>query len=874
MDDRYDLRSIEEAVQILNSDRNGLTEPEAKSRLLQYGPNKLDTTKGLSSCIVMLRQFRSPLILILLVASIVKLLTLNLAEGLVLFITVLLMAVIGFYQEAKAEKMMKALKDLTSHKCKVKREGKTRIIISEHLVPGDLMVLEAGDKIPADGRLISSQNLKMDESMLTGESLPVLKQTETLEKDLTLADRKNMVYAGTIVVMGRAYALVTHTAMATELGKITSSLRAIKPEPTPLQKSLNSIGHWMLLVILCAIFLFALISFFKGFSLTDIFFLGIAAAISAIPEGLPIAFTTTLANGMHIMARRNAIIRKLIAAETLGSISTICCDKTGTLTLNRMRVVTIYSLEKQSATGSINGDPIFSKILKIGALCNDASFSKVGHRLDIIGDPTEAALLYAAHEAGVDPKQQTACTPRIGEIPFQSENLYMATLHICENKRVIFIKGAPEKVLSMSCQVLTSQGIQPLDPEKRQQIEQAIESMTLKSLRLIAVAYCEDIHSVDESLFKGRLVFAGILGMTDPPRKEAIEAVLSCQKAGIQVVMITGDNPNTASVIAKELKILNPEVITGKQLESMSDASLQAKLRHTAVFARVEPMQKLRIVRSFQALGNVVAMTGDGINDAPALEAANIGIAMGTSGTDVAKEAADMILTDDRFDTIVVAVEEGRAIYNRLRNICAFFLSTCLGELLSLVLSVLIIGMAPLTPLQILWINLISGSLLAIPLGFEPKTGNEMQLPPRSPGSNFLYKGMIYRIAFIASLLGVGAFLIFNESLRITSIERARTIVLTSIVIFEWLIAIALRSEEIPLHKIGIFSNKSLLLSIGLALISHIMILYVPVLRTLFATEPLQPQDWLIALIPGVTIFFVEHVRKLCLPRLFSRGRF
>jgi len=877
MGELWHLKTVEETLSELKTSRHGLSDQEAEIRLKQFGLNRLETFKSHGLWTIFTRQFLNPLIFILIIASLIKIFTSNFLDGSVLIATILMMVFIGFFQEMKAEKAMSALKELSAHKAKVKRNGKLEIIPSENIVPGDEIFLEMGDKIPADARLIETKNLKVDESMLTGESMPSEKHTEALKGEQGLGDRKNMVFTGTVVSSGKGIAIVVSTDMLTELGKIANSLQNIKPEQTPLQKSVASIGNWMLLIILLAILFFISISLYKGLDLIDILFLSVAAAVSAIPEGLPVAFTTTLATGMRLMAKMNAIVRKLIAVETLGSTTVICSDKTGTLTLNQMTLTTLYSWEKTALLGKDKiTDPISKRILEIGALCNDALISKEGTDYEVIGDPTEGALLVAAMEAGLTQENLAASFPRIGELPFLSENLYMATLHSSGNSQSIYVKGAPEKILAMSSFILTAQGPIPIDDHIRKQLLDKTEQMAKDALRLIAVGYYDPgkVEYLSEEIFKGKLIFAGIFGMIDPPRQEAIEAIASCKKAGIKVVMITGDNQTTAAAIAKELGILSTEVLSGKELLLIDDDTLREKVQNVSVFARVEPVQKLRIVKAFQFHGDIVAMTGDGVNDAPALETANIGIAMGLTGTDVAKEAADMILADDRFNSIVAAIEEGRAIFNRLRNVCTFLLTTCLGELLGLILSVFFLGVSPMIPVQILWVNLVSGSLIAIPLGFEPKTGHEMELPPRHPKSKLLYRGMLYRIIFLAILLGLGEFFIFDYAFLRESLDKARTMTLCSLVAFEWLIALQMRSEEMPLRKIGWFANKSLLLAIGSALGLHLMVLYIPFLSKLFHTHPLSLYEWFLALIPGVSIFLLETVRKELFPTLFSAGKF
>lgn len=875
----WHTKTLDETLSLLSSHKEGLSPHEVRLRTQKWGLNELATMKGPSLWSLFFHQFINPLILILIIATFVKFFVANYLDAIVLSVTILFMALIGFIQEAKAEKAMSALKQLTAHKSRVKRHGKLSVIDSSHLVPGDIIHLEGGDKVPADARLLEVNSLQVNEAMLNGESKPARKSLDTVAHEESLADRKNMVYSGTVVTYGRAVAVVVATGMHTELGKIATSLQDIKHEPTPLQQSVQATGKWMLIIVGLAILLFGAISLSRGIPLIDVFLLGVAAAISAIPEGLPAAFTITLAAGMNVMAKKNAIIRKLIAVETLGSTTVICSDKTGTLTLNQMTVTDLYTPEKSLSLSQdnllIKDEPAIEQTLRISILCNDSHINWQEATPTIIGDPTEGALVLAAKKGDLDQEELKKEFPRIAEIPFQSENLYMATLHTKGGKKYIFAKGAPEKILGFCSEYLTKNGLRLLDQAMREKIEQELSPLTSKALRLIATAYMETEEDApfSESLFQGKLIFTGVLGMIDPPRKEAIGAIKACKHAGIRVIMITGDNPLTAAAIAQQLGLSTEGVLTGKDLMELSDEELEDEIQSVSVFARVEPSHKLRIVRAFQVGGDVVAMTGDGVNDAPALEAADIGVAMGKAGTDVAKEAADMVLSDDCFDSIVVAVEEGRAIFNRLRSVTTFLLTTCFGELFALILSVLFIGIAPLLPLQILWVNLVSGALIAIPLGFEPKLGDEMRQPPRDPKLKLIYRGLIIRIAFLASLLGLSIFGIFLQSSTTIPLEKARTMILCSLVAFEWLIAVQMRSEEMPLRKIGFFSNKPLLFAISLAITLHLCILYIPFFQELFHTTPLSLKDWGIVLAPGATIFLLEMLRKEIFPKLFSAGR-
>ena len=879
--------STEEALSRLHATHQGLTLNEAGIRLSQFGYNRLATHKGPSLWVILLRQFFTPFVFILLGALVVKLAVANFLDASMIAGTIFIMAFIGFFQEARAEKAMHALKQLATPKSKVRREGKIGLIASELLVPGDIILLEAGDRVPTDARILECTNFKVDESTLTGESMPVEKESDALEDKLVLAERRNMIYMGTSVSCGKATACVISTGMMTELGKIASVLQAAKIEKTPLQKSIDSIGRWMIGIIFCAILLFITVSSYRGLGWLDVFLLAVAAAVSAIPEGLPLTFTVALAAGMSMMAKRHAIIRKLVAVETLGSTTVICSDKTGTFTFNRMTVTNLYTFGKffeiTDHTFTWDGQPVdphhdssLKWTLEIGTLCNDALITRDDGKFQMIGDPTEGALLLASAKANLHPEHLEASFPRIDEIPFQSENLYMATLHSFNGREKVLIKGAPEKILSFCGYVLKGQEIILLTEAEKEEITRAIAEMTQKALRLIAVAYY-DLPQYEglliEPQFKGKMIFTGIFGMIDPPRPEAIKAISDCKQAGVRVVMVTGDNKMTAEAIAHQLGIPGKGAISGQEIEAMQDEELDRAIKTINVFARVEPLHKLRIVQAFKKQGQVVAMTGDGVNDAPALEMANIGVAMGISGTDVAKEASDMVLSDDNFASIVAAVEEGRAIFNRLRNVATFLLTTCFGELFGLIFSVLVMGLAPLLPLQILWLNLITGVVVSIPLGLEPKNGMELKQPPRNPNVGLLYRGMIQRIAFLSLMLGLSIFFVFKIGLASRDIDTVRTMVLCNVAMFEWLLAFNVRSDELTIFRLGICKNGGLLISISLAFALQLMILYTPFFQKAFKITPLFWHEWLIALFPSILIFAVETLRKEFFPKLFSRGK-
>lgn len=863
MDPSWHSHSIEQLFSNLTTSPEGLSTSAYQERLQKEGLNRLSEKRQALWLHILLRQILSPFISILILAVIVKYFVSGWVEGSVILVTVLAMILIGFVQETKAEKALAALKNLCAHRSKVKRDGHWHTTLSEHLVPGDLISLEVGDKVPADARLIHAKNLRIDESMLTGESIPAEKTTDILDKHTPLAERSNMVYSGTVVVYGKGEAVIVTTAMQTEVGKIAKTMQEISSGPTPLEKEINSIGKWMIWIILFSLTLFAILGIRAKMSLVDIFLLGIAAAVSAIPEGLPAAFAATLAIGMHLMSQRNAIVRKMSSIETLGSTTVICSDKTGTLTCNKMTVASMYPAKDESSNLG----------LEIGALCNDARLVKKKKTLEFLGDPTETSLLAAANTHGIDLDTLFSTHVRIEEIPFTSETCYMATSHACQGKIFVYVKGAPETVLALCNQWLAPSGPVPLTSQKREEIQAVIHEMTSQALRLIAVAYLESgsqLSSLKEETFANKLIFVSIFGIMDPPRKEAVDAIALCKQAKIRVLMMTGDNPLTAQTIAQKLNIPSEHVLTGEELNALDDAHLSQQIDQVSIFARVEPMHKLRIVRALQSKGHVVAVTGDGINDAPALEAANIGIAMGLASSDVAKEAADIVLADDRFDSIVAAIEEGRAIFNRLRNIAALLLTTCFGEIIGLLLCVGFLDLAPLIPSQILWINLVAGSIVAIPLGLEKKTGNEMNVPPRNPKSRLIHRGILYRILLIALFLGLSIFLLLHTLLDTLPLKESRSLIFTTIILFEWVVTIEMRSDSLPSWKLNPFKNTQLLIILVVVLAAHLSILYIPALQFLFQTAPLSLFDWMIAFLPAAIFFALESLRKQFAPNLFQ----
>ncbi len=893
MTEKWHTRSTDEVLHALNSNRNGLTETEAKERLSRYGANELKGKKKTSPVIVFLKQFLSPLIYVLAAAAIISLVVSHYIDAIVIFGILLANAIVGFTQETRAEKAMEALNRLAAPKAKVRRNGVIKQLPTREIVPGDIIILETGDKVPADARLIETSNLKINESPLTGESMPVEKNAHGAAEDVSVADRKNIAYMGTIITYGRATAVVTLTGMATEIGKIANAIHDVKPEPTPLQKSISKLSKYIIFLVLGLLVIMVLAGVLRRMEWLELFLVAVAAAVSAIPEGLPAVVTVVLSLGMRTMAHRNAIIRKLVAVETLGSATVICSDKTGTLTLNEMTVRSIYTGGRwievtgdgyepkgifQENKQNINPDDndALSAHLKIGTLCNDALLTSDNGNSAIYGDPTEGALVVAAAKAGMEKEVLEKHHPRIAEIPFQSEKQYMATLHSESNGRTVYMKGSVEKTLAFSNYIMQNNQVMPLTEAERGTILQAASVMGKQALRVMATAYLDvntDFESLTEEYIKGKMVFAGLSGMADPPREEAKESIRLCRNAGIRVIMITGDHKDTAESIARQLNMPQGKVITGIELQQMSDEELSREIENIHVFARIEPLHKLRIVNALKSQGHTVAMTGDGVNDAPALKAANIGIAMGITGTDIAKEASDMVLADDNFASVVAAVEEGRSIFQRLRNVIFFLMGTNLGELIALTLSVTILGKAPLLAVQIIWINLVTDTAVGIPLGLEPKIGDELNNPPRHPKVGLIFPGLLTRVAVMAGLMGIGVFLIFNWAQRIMSIEEARSVAFCSMVVFEWFRAFNARSDEIPLLKLGIFRNRALIISLSVAILLQMAVIYIPFLQVAFGTKPMTLMEWGIAVLAGGSLFLLEELRKHLFPKLFSFGK-
>jgi Ca2+-transporting ATPase len=946
----------------LNTSEHGLAASEVRERLQKFGPNKLAEEEKLSRLQILLHQFKSPLIYILLIAAVVTAVLEEYKDTGVIAAVLLLNALIGYIQEVKAEKQVRALKKMVVAKARVLRDGKELEVNSEELVPGDIVFLASGARVPADVRLIKTIELRADESMLTGESVPAEKASAVIAEDnLTPGDQKNMAFMGTVVVNGRAKGVAVATGSRTVLGHIAKDVQEIGMIKSPLQEKIDRFAHTIGIIVLIAATLLFLIGILVGESAKDMFMTAVAAAVATIPEGLPIVVTIALAIGVARMAQQNAIIRKLPAVETLGSTTVICSDKTGTLTKNEMTVSLAYDGRRiYEVTGSgyepqgeimEEGRPIIAAadldlamLFRIGLLCNESDIYVEEDDYKVDGDPTEGALIVSAMKAGLDPKEQRQRYPQLFIIPFESERGYMATLHRDDGRNLAFVKGAPEKLLDLceSCRL-----------EAWGDVPRVANHFAKEGLRVLGLAYKEiPAHQMEITMadLQSGLLFSGLQGMIDPPRPEAVDAVAGCKKAGIRVVMITGDHAVTAEAIARKLGIAEeaedledlvakpveamtdeelftvakevarvfaqrsaldndssssltgrhiqamgdmdlfafvkevlaalvkragPEgavrkVLAGKDLEAMSDAALFHLVQKVSVYARVAPQHKLRITQQLLKQGEIVAMTGDGVNDAPALKAAHIGVAMGKTGTDVAKEASDMVIADDNFASIYRAVELGRIVFDNIRKVTFFLIPTGIAAIISILATVMLGLPIPYLPAQLLWINLVTNGLQDVALAFEPGEKDVLERPPRPPGEGIMSRLLITRTIYVALLISAGVVYEFIHALNQgVSLEKARTIAVTTMVFFQFFQAFNSRSELQSFFRMNPFGNPILFFGTMAAFLAHLAAIYLPALQWIFRMEPIMPLEWLRIGLISLTVILVVEIDKWLRRRQF-----
>ncbi len=895
---------LDELGALLESDsRNGLEELEVKERQLLYGANRLTPAKGKSPIMIFLLQFHQPLVYILLAAAIITFLLREWVDSGVIFGVILINAIVGFIQEVKAIKAVEALSKSMEGSSTVIRGGRKLTLPAAELVIGDLVLLQSGDRVPADLRLIQCRELQIDESALTGESLPTQKSLAALPIDTPLADRDNMAYSSTLVTYGTATGFVVETGDNTEIGEINTLIANAQVLTTPLTEKISEFSELLLKIILVLAALTFAIGWLHGQPMLETFMAAVALAVGAIPEGLPAAISIMLAIGVNKMAQRNAIIRKMPAVETLGSTTVICSDKTGTLTQNQMTVQHLFAGYQDYALSGTGYTPegelttanrpvpvntennqlqlqtlniALSETLKAGLLCNDSRLFNKDNAWKIEGDPTEAALIASALKCGFTHEYWEQALPRIDTLPFESQHQYMATLHRptfedSNTDTLVYIKGSVESILKRSAQALDQNGNPVEIDEKR--IFDEIDLMAAQGLRVLAFA-CKrlpiDTQEVTHDNIESELTFLGLQAMMDPPREEAVKAVRACQQAGIQVKMITGDHVATAAAIARQIGLKEPQqggqqdyAYSGHALAQLSDRELIEVAQNSAVFARVTPEQKLRLVEALQSKGHIVAMTGDGVNDAPALKQANIGIAMGMGGTEVAKEAADMVLTNDNFTTIEAAVEEGRSVFDNLVKFITWTLPTNAGEGLVILTAILFGLTLPITPVQILWINMSTALLLGLMLAFEQKEPGLMSRPPRKPGSPIINPELMLRVLIVSSLMLIGAYLLFNWALMSgSSLETARTMAVNVFVFGEIFYLFNCRSLRYSTFRIGIFSNPWLLVGVAVMVVLQIGFTYSPTMNTLFGSAPLTWIQWMAVIFSGLTIYLLVELEK------------
>lgn len=899
----WHARPLADVLAAWGSDpERGLSEAEAAERLGRFGPNRLPEGRPPSWWRIFFAQFQDFMVLLLLAATGVSLLLGETSDALVILAILLLNALLGTYQEARAERSLALLKALTAPQARVLRDGRERLVAAEQVVPGDLLLLEAGDRVGADARLVEAAALEADESMLTGESHPVAKRAaDGLAVDVLPGERSNMVYQGTVLTRGRGRAVVVATGLATEMGAIAGLMSESGPAQTPLEERLDRLGRWIVAACLSVAAATTLLGIARGYAPYEMFLAGVGLAVAAIPEGLPAVVTITLAVGVQRMIRRNAVVRHLPAVETLGTATVICSDKTGTLTRNEMSVREVRWPGGSCLVEGVGYDPApaaarlrlegrggegaLRRLALAGLLASDARLARGPGGWTVEGDPTEGALVALAGRAGLDPEGSRRLWSRLAELPFEAERRAMSALvrrpagggpeawpappgHAA-GEAVLVVKGAPDRLLEASLHVLEGERPRPLTEPLRERFAREADEMAARALRVLALAYrpaaaAREVRPEDES----GLVFLGLVGMIDPPRPESVPAVAECREAGIRVTMITGDHPATALAVAREVGIAeSPEqVVLGRELELLTERQLERRLREARVFARVSPAHKLRIVRALQRQGEVVAMTGDGVNDAPAVRQADIGVAMGRSGTEVTREAADLVLADDDFATIVAAVREGRAIYDNVRRSVRYLLACNTGELLAMFGGTLLALPLPLTAAQILFVNLVTDGLPAVALSLEPPEGDVMRRPPRPPRESLFARGLGRKVLERGLFIGLATLAVFAAAWwQHRDLALARTLATATLVLTQLIHAVEVRTEEKPFWEAGVASNPVLWAGVASSFAALLLVVYLPWAARAFGMVAPPPRAWLpvlLACLAALLLAVVDHLGR------------
>ena len=881
---------IDETMKQLNARSTGLSQEEVQKRRQQYGTNELQKEKGPSAVKMFIEQFEDLLIVILLIATGLSIYLGEITDAIVIIAIVLACAILGFVEEFRSEKALEALKKMTAPTAMVLRDGKEVKVQTSELVPGDIVLLYTGDKIPGDSRLLESFNLKVDEASLTGESSPVTKDVAPLPEETPINDRRDMVFTGTVVVYGRGKAVVTSTGMTTEFGKIAKMVQVTKEEETPLEKRMASVGKLIGILSIAVCLGVAFIGIIEGRSILDMILWGISLAVAAVPEALPAIVTGALAIGMYRMAKVNAIVRRLPAVETLGCTSVICSDKTGTMTKGEMTVQRIYVSDQTIKVSGVGYEPEgdfllegkkvepndenLRTLLRIAVLCNDSKLEEETEteRWVIKGDPTEGALVVTAAKAGLWKEELERDAPRIGEIPFSSERKRMTTVHLVSGqKKIAFMKGAPELIFDKCTKIYADGKVRKITAEDKTEMLKVMEAMAMQALRNLGFAFRELPESVtafDDKIEKD-MIFVGVMGMIDPPREEVKEAIYLCKKAGIRVVMVTGDHRLTAVAVAKELNLLGEndlegKVLTGEEMDKISDDQLNEMVENVVIYARVSPEHKMRIVKAWKSKQHVVAMTGDGVNDAPALKMADIGVSMGITGTEVTKEASDMVLTDDNFASIVKAVKEGREIYGNIKKYLTYLLRCNIMEILVMFIAMIGVpylagtnevetgSVVALTAIQLLWVNLTTDGLPAIALGVDPGDPDLMEKKPRDPNESIFTRDVRIYLTMVpilmAGLLLFGYFL-YRPWESAAQLIEARTQLLTAMILMELANAISARSLRYSVFKVGLFKNRFLWYAILSSFGLQLLVLYTPGIQTVFGVTSPEPIDWAFAIL-------------------------